>query len=251
MLALGVWLATRGALARASLVMAALGAVAAVVVAVALRGSSSMKEVPTVAALALSWGAGATLAFGAAMRAIRLDRDQGVVALARTRGVGAVAYTTGRVGGLVVVLAVALGAGTLIAGAGATAAAGVHVLEVARASAAAIVYALAFAVTVGPLAMAALGGRTRGGGYLTLLAVLVLPEAIAPWTESLLPRGWRELTSIPAALDAVRAAVQSAGPAVIHGARAVVALAAVVAASLLVVRARLPQDVAGDPREAS
>jgi hypothetical protein len=184
------------------------------------------------------------------MRAIRLDREHGVVALARARGVGGLAYARGRVGGLVVVLAMAVGGGTLIAGLVATAAAGTHALEVARASVAALVYALAFAITVGPLAMAALGGRTRGGGYLTLLVVLVLPETIAPWTQSLLPGGWRELTSVPAALDAVRAAVQSAGPQLLHGARALVALTAVAAASLLVVRARIPDEVLGQAKGA-
>jgi hypothetical protein len=244
-LALGVWLATRGALARASLIMTALGALASVGVAMTMRGSPAVRGLPALAALALCWGAGTTLAFGVAMRAIRLDREHGIVALTRARGLGPLAYTRGRVGGLVIVLAVAIGGSTLVAGLAATAVAGGDSAAVGRASFAALVYALAFAVTVGPLAMAALGGRTRGGGYLSLLAVLVLPEAIAPWTRALLPRGWRELTSIPAALDAVRAGVQSAGPASLHAARAAVALAAVVAASLLVVRARVPADTSG------
>jgi hypothetical protein len=113
---------------------------------------------------------------------------------------------------------------------------------VARSSLAALVYALAFAVVLGPLAMAALGGQSRAGGYLGLLAALVLPELLAPWTSALLPHGWRELTSIPAALEAVRAGVQSPGSASLHGARAAVALMAVVAASLLVVHARVAID---------
>ena len=78
----------------------------------------------------------------------------------------------------------------------------------------------------------------------------MIPEALAPWTGALLPRGWRELTSIPAALDAVRAGVQSAGPAALHAARGAVALTAVVAASLLFVHARLSVEVArGDATE--
>ena len=64
--------------------------------------------------------------------------------------------------------------------------------------------------------------------------------------RALLPRGWRELTSIPAALEAVRAGVQSAGPAVLHAARAAVALVAVVAASLLLVHARVSVDALRD-----
>ncbi len=137
-------------------------------------------------------------------------------------------------------LATTVGGGTLVAGLAATAVAGSSALAVARASAAALVYALAFSITMGPVAMAALGGRTRAGGYFALIAVLVLPELLAPWTRRLLPDGWRELTSIPAALEAVRAGVELAGSAVLHAVRAAVGLVAVVAASLLWVRARMP-----------
>jgi hypothetical protein len=151
----------------------------------------------------------------------------------------------------VVILALALGGGTLVAGLAATAVAGGARHAVARASVAALVYALAFAATIGPLAMAALGARSRAGGYFGLLAVLVLPELLAPWTGALLPKGWRELTSIPAALEALRIGVQSAGPAVLHAARAAVALVAVALGSLLFVHARssldaLRGDVRGD-----
>jgi hypothetical protein len=244
-LALGIWLTTRGALVRASLALTVLGALGCIAAALALRGTSTLAELPALASMALTWGAGTTLAFGAALRALRHDRERGVIALARARGVGMAGYSRGRVGGLVVILALAMGGGTLVAGLAATAVAGGEAHAVARASEAAFVYALAFAVTLGPLAMAALGGRSRGGGYLALLAVLVLPELLAPWTGALLPRGWRELTSIPAALEAVRAGVQSAGPAVRHAARAAIALVAVVAASLLLVHARVAVDVAG------
>src|ERR1700733_900642 len=67
-----------------------------------------------------------------------------------------------------------------------------------------LAYSLAFAATVGPVAMATVGDRTRGAGLVLLLAVLFVPELLAPWTATLLPRGWHELTSIPAALAAVR-----------------------------------------------
>jgi hypothetical protein len=141
-----------------------------------------------------------------------------------------------------VVLALAVGGGTLVAGLAATAFAGPEARAVARTSVAALAFALAFAVTLGPLSLAALGGASRGGGYLTLLAVLALPELLAPWTRNLLPDGWGELTSIPAALEAVRTGVLSAGPAVLNAARAGIALVGVVAASLLLVRARVPGD---------
>jgi hypothetical protein len=241
-LALGIWLTARGALVRASLALTALGALGSIAAAVATRGTATIEEVPGLASMAFAWGAGTTLAFGGAQRALLRDRERGVVALARARGVGVGVYAGGRVGGLVVILALAVGGGTLVAGLAATAVAGGEMRAVARASVAALVYALAFAATVGPLAMAALGGRSRAGGYFALLAVLVLPELLAPWTGALLPKGWRELTSIPAALEALRVGVQSAGPAVLHAARATVALVAVVAASLLFVHARLSVD---------
>ncbi len=241
-MALGIWLTTRGALVRASLALTVLGALGSIAAAVATRGTSTLEELPGLASMALTWGAGTTLAFGGAFRALRHDRERGVVALAHARGVGVLSYSSARVGGLVAILALAMGGATLVAGLAATAMAGGQVHVVARSSAAALVYALAFAVTLGPLAMATLGGRSRAGGYLGLLAVLVLPELLAPWTGALLPSGWRELTSIPAALEAVRAAVQSSGSAALHGARAVVALMAVVAASLLLVHARVALD---------
>jgi hypothetical protein len=145
----------------------------------------------------------------------------------------------------VAVLLLAVAGGTLVAGFAATAAAGPAKGAVARASVAALVYAIAFSVTLGPLAMAALGGRTRGGGYLTLLAVLVVPELLSPWTRSLLPHAWGELTSIPAALDALRDGIEAGGHSGLHAIRAAIGLLAVVAASLLVVQARLAGEASG------
>jgi hypothetical protein len=147
-----------------------------------------------------------------------------------------------------VVLAVALGAATVVACLGAVVATrgGAAIL---RSSGAAVVYVLVFAATLGPVAMATLGARTRAGGYLTLVAVLVVPELLAGATEQWLPRGWGELTSLPAALAAVRAGV--AHPVLLgaHAARALAALAAVVALSSLVVAARAyaPDAPAGGP----
>jgi hypothetical protein len=89
--------------------------------------------------------------------------------------------------------------------------------------------------------MATLGARTRTGGYLALLGVLVVPELLAPWTSAFLPPGWRELTSIPAALDALGSGIASPARDWLAMARATAALAAVVTASLVVVAARLPR----------
>jgi hypothetical protein len=235
-LALGAWLAARGPLAPVGFVVAALGAVAAIAAAMAIarHGGRGAARVPTLTAQALAWSAGITLAFGAALRAIHRDREQGVFALVRTRGASVAAYVRGRVGGLVVVLAATVGGPTIVAALAATSAAASPAAAM-RSGLAALVYALAFAATLGPVAMAALGARTRAGGYAVLLAVLALPELLAPWTAELLPGGWGELTSIPAALDAVRAGAASPIAAGGHAARAVAALAAVIAVSLLVV----------------
>jgi hypothetical protein len=246
-LALGVSLAARGALAKASIGLAVIAGVATAGMALAARGGQ-LTRVPTTASLIVAWSAGVMIAFGASLRALPRDREDGVVALLRARGVSATAYVRGRIAGLVVVLALAVGGATLAACVAATA--GAHPPgAVLRASAAAMVYALAFAITLGPVAMAALGARTRAGGYLTLLAVLILPEAIESYTARILPPGWHELTSIPAALEAVRGAVLSphSSPA---AARAAAGLAGVVLASFALALARVPraEDAAGPAR---
>jgi hypothetical protein len=237
-LALGAWLAARGALGTVGIVLALLGALASVVVAVAVAGSGAEAQLPTVASSAIAWSAGVMLAFGASLRAVHRDREDGIAALVRARGAGLGAYLRGRVGGLVLVLAAAVGGATLVAGIAATSVARPS-LPAAHAGLAALVYALAFAATLGPVAMATLGARTRAGGYLTFLAVLALPELLAPWTSGLLPRGWHELTSIPAALAAVRAGVAAPGAMAVPMARALAGLAAVVAISLVAVAARV------------
>ena len=234
---LGAWLASSGGLARTGLVatgLLGLGATIAALVSSSTRGAF----LPELAPLAICWGGGVMLAFGASLRALPLDRDQGVLALVRARGASAADYVRSRVLGLVVVLAMAVGGCTAVACLAAIAAAHGGA-SVVRSSLGAVVYALLFAATLGPVAMAALGARTRAGGYLSLLAVLVVPELLAGFTARLLPRGWHELTSIPEALAAVRAAVVHPVLAGAHGARGLAGLLAVIALALLVVAARV------------
>jgi hypothetical protein len=246
-LALGTWLAARGAVVGVGFALAIAGALASVVAAVAVSGSGAAAELPLVESSAIAWSAGLVLAFGATLGALRQDREQGVVALVRARGASLNGYVRGRVGGVVVVLAVAVGGATLVAGIAATSAAHPPLAAV-RTSVAAIVYALAFAATLGPVTMAALGSHTRSGGFFTLLAVLVLPELFSRWTVAWLPRGWHELTSIPAALAAVRAGVVAPAAMGVPMARAFAGLAAVVALSLLVIFARVRHtDAQGSP----
>jgi hypothetical protein len=237
-LALGTWLAARGAVAGAGIALAGLGALASVILAVTLAGDADGAPalLPLVESSAIAWSAGMVLAFGAALGAIGRDREQGVSLLARVRGASVGGYVRGRVGGLVLLLAALVGGATLIGGMAATAVS--HpALPAARATAAGVVYALAFALTIGPVAMAIVGGRSGTGGALALLSVLALPKLLAPWTVRLLPEGWYELTSIPAALAAVRAGVMAPATTALPMARALAGLAAVVAVSLVVVGA--------------
>jgi hypothetical protein len=244
-LAFGVWLAARGGLATAGLALCAVGALASIAAAIATRDGRGASLLPGVASSALAWGAGTTLAFGSALHALQRDRKEGVIALARTRGLGAAAYVRARVGGLVGLLAIAVGGATLVAVLAATAVARAPWATL-RAGVGALVYALLFAATLGPVALAALGARTRLGGYLSLLAVLVLPEIAAPWTARLLPEGWGELASIPGALDAVRASFGSGAHPALSAVRAIAALGVVIGASLVVVLLRVPGPDAED-----
>ena len=238
-LALGAWLATRGPIAALGFALAAIGSAAAIVGAfAAARRGGPATQIATWTAEGIAWGAGMTLAFGAAFRAIERDREQGVVSLVRARGVSVAAYVRGRVTGLSLLLAAVVGGATLVAGLAATSIDGPSV-AVLRAWLGALAYALAFAATIGPVALASLGTGGRAGGYLALLTVLALPELAAPWTSTLLPRDWHELTSIPAALDAVRAGVCAPLHQGASAARALAALAAVVAVSVVVVDARV------------
>jgi hypothetical protein len=233
-LALGVWLAARGGTSGFAFALAGLGAVASAVAALALHRSSGPLEaaaLPAVASSGLAWSAGITLAFGASMRAFARDQDEGIVALARARGVSPSRYAVERIVGLAIVLAVAVGGATLVASLAALWAAGLSAQH-ARAGAGALAYALAFAATLAPVAMATLGGRSRAGGYLAFLALIVLPEVLAPWTVKRLP-GWHELTSLPAALAAVRSGIVTPAANGAALARALTALAALAVVSCL------------------
>jgi hypothetical protein len=236
-IALGVWLASRNALVRLSLVLAALVAVLSVGIAIATKGRFAA-QLPTMVSLGTAWSLGVTLAFGGGLRAIAQDEEDGVLALVRMRAVPEAHYARGRVAGLILLLALSVGGATLVAALAATAVA-TERLAVGRESVAALAYALAFATVIGPVAFAAVATGTRAGGYLILVAILALPELAAPWTAGLLPQGWHELTSIPAALDAVRAGVVSPSTAGLPLLRAIAGLTAVVAASLAVVQARV------------
>ncbi len=225
-----------------SLAIGALTTFAMVVAAfvVAARGGRALAQLPSVTASALAWGAGVMLAFAASTRALRRDRDDGVRALVRARGGSTPAYVGGRVVGLAVLVAVVVAGGTLVAGVASTALANPgSVARVAKGAGASLAYAVAFSVTIAPVALAALGARSRIGGYFALVSVLVLPELFGRWTAQMLPRGWQELTSIPATLGALRTALTPGTFDVATLLRASVVLAAIAAIATAIVRTQV------------
>ena len=242
-LALGVRLARGGALSTIAIVAGAVitfGAVAAAFV-LSRRGALVMLgDLPGGTAALLAWVPGVLIAFSAAAHALRRDRDVGVRALAAARGVSPREYLVGRILGLVLVLSMVIVGGTTLTAAACTALAGrPGIAYVAQASGASVAYAAAFAFTLGPLALAALGARTRAGGYAWLLGILLVPGLLARWTGEIFPDAWHDFTSIPGALTGLRVALMPPGIDAGRLGRAVVVLGAVVAVCLFLVRAEL------------
>lgn len=209
LLALSVSRALAGVLAKVSIALGAvvtLGAVVVVAVMARRDARPPLDLVPSVTSSVLAWAVGITLAFAAAAHALRKDREQGAIDLVTLRGATERAFVAARVGGLAVVLVAVVGGGTLVAGAASVAAAW-HVdlaLRAIQATFASLVYAAAFAGVVAPIALATLGARSRAGGYMSLIAVLVAPEVFEGWIAELLPRGWGHVASVPSALAALR-----------------------------------------------
>jgi hypothetical protein len=177
------------------------------------------------------------LAFAAAAHAFRRDRTEGIRELLASRGGSSVAYAWARIGGLAMVLALLIAGGTAVSGGVASlAAARVGVAAATlQATFASVVYGLAFASVLAPIALATLGARSRAGGYVWLLVVLVLPELFERWTVSVLPDSWGELVSVPSALAALKGSLMPPGVDVARCARACVVLALMTAVAILVV----------------
>jgi len=236
MVALGIWLPCRQPLVLATLVLAACGAVGSGVFALEARPGAAA-HVPTIATETAAWSVGIMLAFCGSLHAIPGDARQGVLALVWARGMRARDYAFGRTIGLSAVVGAAVGGVALVSGICAVSVSS-PLLPALRATFGSLAYCTVFAATISPVAMAALGVDSRVAGYLSLLAVLVLPEVAAPSTSTILPSGWNELTSIPAALAAIRAGVESPSAYGSHAVRALALLAALGAVSLAIVRAR-------------
>jgi len=253
LLALGVSLARRGIMAKASIVICMLTVLAMALVAVSLgsRGAKSpIHDVPLIASGALAWGGGFLLAFGASAQALRKDREEGIRALVVARSRSLTGYLVARVGGLAALVALVVAGGTFVCGLVATLAS-TRLASVPRtlgATGAALAFSLAFAAVVAPVAFAALGVRSRVGGYMFLLALVVLPDLVAGAMGSTLPEGVVDVLSIPSALAALRTALTPGTVEPGRAVRALIALAFFVAFAVVLVRRDALRIEAEDPR---
>jgi hypothetical protein len=236
-------LAVRGAAVKIAAVIAGATVLGAIATAwgLASRGSvTALAQVPAATSSALAWGAGFLAAVAGSVHAFREDRARGVRALLGSRGASAADYALARVLGLGLVLAAIVGGGTIVGGGAAILATG-RVGSAAQAVAwlvASLVFAIGYAAVLAPLALALLGGRSRGGGYLALLTFVVVPELLLSRTSSLVPEGWGDLLSLPSALSALRASIAPDLDAM-KLARAALVVAAFAALAFLFVRAEI------------
>ncbi|MBN9159875.1 MAG: hypothetical protein J0I07_02835 [Myxococcales bacterium] len=250
LLALGATLARRGVLTTVSMVVSALTALVLAILALAFArrgGDAPVASVPVLASSAIAWGGGFLQAVVVAMGALRRDRVEGIRHLFVMRTTSLRGYLVARVGGLAAVLAVVVGGGTLLVSALAIVAATQTqaVLRTVHTTLGALVFALAFAVVMAPVAFAALGARTRMSGYLVLLLFLVVPELVASTLAGALPSEVTELFAIPSALAALRSSLAPGSVEPVRFLRAFVALAIFTGIALALVR----RDAAAVERE--
>ncbi len=240
-LAFGIKLARRGILPGISIGLGLLITVACAVVAgvLAARGPlSTAHHVPLLASGILAWGAGFFLAFSVAAHALVRDRAEGVRGLFVTRTLSLRGYLMARMGGLVALLVMMVAGGTLACGlvAAAVATDRVLVFRVLHATLAAIVFSVAFSAVVAPVAFAALGARSRLGGYFFLLCVVMVPELIVSLVDSVVPESLADVLSIPSALSALRSSLAPGSTDFARALRAVVALSLVSVIAMSFVR---------------
>jgi hypothetical protein len=211
-IALGTALATRGILVKLALSLGALVTAFAVGLALVRHGSAAtLVQLTAATSSVLAWGAGVPVAFAASIHAFREDHTRGVRSLLHARGARPLDYGYGRVLGLALLLFGVVGGGTLLSGvasilAASTMGAAGRALQILAAS---LVFSGAFALVMAALALAAIGGRTRAGGYFGLLLLLVLPELLERWTSTLVPDSFGDLLSVPSALAALRSSLAS------------------------------------------
>ena len=234
-------LARRGILPVASIVICVMTAIGAALVAAVLasRGPRSpAHDVPLIASAALAWGGGFLLAFAAAAHALRRDRTEGIRELFVARTTSLRGYLLGRVGGLALLIATVVAGGTLLSGLAAMAAASGagSVPRLLQATGAGIAFAIAFSAVVAPVAFAALGARSRIGGYLFLIGVVMIPELIVMGMGASLPESIADVLSIPSALSALRTSLAPGTVDLYRAARALIALTLAATFAMFLVR---------------
>ncbi len=241
LLAFGVGLAGRGFLARASIVIGVLTVLGMWLVASAISGRSAkppLHDIPIVASSALAWGGGFMLAFGAAVHALRRDAEDGIRGMLDLRSIDLRGYLVARVGGIAVLVAAVVAGGTFAVGIVAALlglSSGSFGASL-QATFASVLYGIAFAVVIAPTALAALGARTRVGGYLFLLGVVVVPELFVDLLDSSLPAPLADVLSIPSALGALRGSLVPGGLDAGRLVRALVALVVFAAVTTAIVK---------------
>lgn len=208
-------LATRGWLSKFALLSAVLivvGAGLAIGILSHRELAPPLAEMVTLTTSALSWGSGATLAFASSLHATRDDVQSGLVELARLRGFSEARYALSRTFGLAVVVFFVIACGAVLTAMASLAVAPrASVGAIASALRSGVLYGATFAVVVSPLAMAALGARSRLQGYLILLSLLVLPELLRPYTKTLVAPELHDLLTLPTLLGVVQRATGAGG----------------------------------------
>lgn len=234
-------LARRGPLAVVSMAVSVLTVLGLGVLALAFArrgGDAPVETLPVLTSSAIVWGGGFLQAVAVSAGALRRDRAEGIRHLLVARTTSQRGYLVARVGGLATVLAIVAGGGTLFVSAiailGATR---THALAVTLQSAlSSVVYAVAFAIVIAPVAFAALGARTRVSGYFFLLIILVVPEMLGSMLASVMPSEVIELCAIPSALAALRSSIAPGSFDAFRLVRALVALAVFATVAMVLVR---------------
>ncbi len=167
-------------------------------------GRGPFGETVSVASSTLAWGPGVMLAVAGAMGAITQDKTQGIVALARFRGVSHGHYLGARTLGLAALTALVVAGGTLVVAVVALSfCPRTGLARLGQWTVASLLYALCFSSILPPLCLAVLGTGSRFLGYLQLLAILVVPEILSRAASE----PWAEVLSLPGALSTLRSAV--------------------------------------------
>ena len=169
-------------------------------------GLGALPALPNLFAHGICWGVATLAVFGTEQRAFMRDHEDGIRGLLGSRGQDAL-YGRARLASAITSAAIiSVGCTALLGIATALAATGTgEAIRTWQSAGSGILYSALFSIIMGTLALAVLGGRGRGGGYLGLVTVLVLPELLEPLTTRALPTelGHAIPISIPSILSAI------------------------------------------------